>query len=115
MSGLFDFVLALLPQNMQNQLAAMSKSEWLASTLAIPIPIIIMVVTFLSIRRRLARRRETVVAGTATLAAHAIDDVRARLMRARGQGVLQWVGWWLRWWAGRFAGIWKMGTTITMV
>lgn len=119
LSGLFGSMIAIFPQKLQSRLGAMSASDWLASSLAIPLPIICLAIAFISIRRRLVRKRGTdapsVVAGTATLATQAIDDVRARLMRARGQGIRQWVRYWLRWWAGKFSGVWKLGTTITYV
>ena len=116
-SGMFVSALASLHAS----LGSFPQSDWLTSTLRIPIPIIILLVTFLSIRRRFHRPVDAApasvvaAAGTATLAAQAMDDVRERLRRARGRGLLDWVGWWLRWWAARFAGIWKLGTTVTYV
>ena len=75
---------------------------------ALPLPLVILIA--LSLRRRLRRR-----AHGAVVVATGLDEVRARLARARGRGVVEWFLWWLRWWMARFTGVWRLGTTITFV
>ena len=113
-------MLASLHRGIQSRLVTLSsRSDWIASTIAIPLPILFLVFTFIAIRRRLARRRgsETpfAVAGTAGLANHAMEDIRARLLRIRVRGIVPWMIWWFRWWLEKFVGVWRLGTTITYV
>ena len=122
-NGVFESAKALVPRHLQARITSLSKSGWFIPSLAIPVPIIILAATFIAVHRRLARSRHltlqasTAVARTvaASSAISAMEDIRTRLVRVRGRGVLQRVWWWLRWWIVKFAGVWKLGTTVTYV
>lgn len=85
--------------------------------IAIPIPIIATVVMLLALRRRYLRaRNRAVAASVGAVTATAGDLVRERLARVRGgRGYIQWLTWFVKWWIDKFAGVWKLGTTITYV
>ncbi|WVO16430.1 hypothetical protein L204_104106 [Cryptococcus depauperatus] len=78
--------------------------------LALPIPLIIMILTLL--RRRRQRRLVLPPASPSKY----LEQVQAGLNRARANDDwLKWIWYYLTWWLGKFRGVWRMGTTITYV
>ncbi|RSH80724.1 hypothetical protein EHS25_007060 [Saitozyma podzolica] len=90
-------------------------SGWLASAMAIPLPLVLILTAFIAIRRR--RRRNALaspaVVGGAVVTTDTLEAVRDRLQAVRATGLKEWFKWWLRWWVDKFLGVWRMGTTIT--
>ncbi|WWC70476.1 uncharacterized protein I206_104427 [Kwoniella pini CBS 10737] len=123
-SGLFDSsktstvqqivnsALLVLPPTMSKQLRAIFGNR-LSYLLAIPLPVI-LVLTFL-LRRR--RRRNAVTLLPSTGVVNNARDIRARLrlVRARNRGWYDWFLFYLNWWIRKFAGVWKLATTITFM
>jgi hypothetical protein len=112
-----DTVLSYLPVSIQKQIVSLYTRRW--SPLAIPLPVIALILGVIAIRRRVRRGRTAIVdgavAGGGVLAVDAVNIVRDRLRRARERGLLQWFGWWVRWWIQKVIGVWRLGTTITYV
>lgn len=106
-------IFGLLPPTIQQRLLALTQSPWMS--LALPLPLIAIVVAIITIRRRLTRRATTVVKSTVAAAGSgpALEAVRERMDALRARGFAQWIWWYLRWWLRKFAGVWKLGTTVT--
>ncbi|WVW83590.1 hypothetical protein I302_105611 [Kwoniella bestiolae CBS 10118] len=106
-SGIHQLLSSILPPSLHHHLSILLTSN--LSYLALPIPLLILL-TLLIRRRR--RSRPTDLLPTPT---NSLDDVRnrLRLARVRQRGWWGWIMYYLNWWIGKFAGVWKLGTTIT--
>ncbi|WVQ82277.1 hypothetical protein IAT38_004405 [Cryptococcus sp. DSM 104549] len=101
-----------LPHPLAARISAFASSPYV---LAAPIPLVILLTLFRLRRTRAlqSRDRRAATAGASTQ----LSNVQARLnlVRDRQRGWLEWIWWYVRWWLSKFAGVWKLGTTITYV
>ncbi|WWD17534.1 hypothetical protein CI109_101975 [Kwoniella shandongensis] len=121
MQSLFISTLSYLPPSLATRIRHISSTH--PYLLSLPLPIILLLPLLIRlIRRRQARGRvPSLPTPTSHSAANPLTSVRARLDLARAQaqarrgGWWAWIGYYLRWWMGKFAGVWRLGTTITYV
>lgn len=108
-------LLGRLPTSLSTTLQSLSPV--VLTVITIPLPLLI-IFTIIRLRRsRFARQQTTVVGGARGGSRNTVLQVQHRLQRVRTQqrGWWDWVLWYLRWWLAKFAGVWKLGTTITYV
>lgn len=108
-------LLGRLPTSLSTTLQSLSPV--VLTVITIPLPLLI-IFTIIRLRRsRFARQQTTVVGGARGSSGNTVLQVQHRLQRVRTQqrGWWDWVLWYLRWWLAKFAGVWKLGTTITYV
>ncbi|UOH79093.1 hypothetical protein LQV05_000083 [Cryptococcus neoformans] len=108
-------LLGRLPTSLSTTLQSLSPIT--LTVITIPLPLLI-IFTIIRLRRsRPARQQTTIVEGMRGGSGNTLSQVQHRLQRVRAQqrGWWDWVLWYLRWWLTKFAGVWKLGTTITYV
>jgi hypothetical protein len=108
-------LVSYLPPRVRAFVQQMMDIPWLR---VVPLPLVVLLLGAMLVRRRMGRvaaatATAAAAAGTAMVNGNAQNDVRARLRQVRAARIMPWVVWWLHWWAGKFAGVWKLGTTIT--
>ncbi|WWC61583.1 uncharacterized protein I303_104167 [Kwoniella dejecticola CBS 10117] len=109
---ILNSALSVLPPSISKQLRY-ALGDRISYLLAIPLPIVLLLVFFL--RRRRRQRIDGLLPATQVL--NNAKDIRARLrlVRARNRGWYDWFMFYLNWWIRKFAGVWKLGTTITFM
>ncbi|OXG40378.1 hypothetical protein J010_00074 [Cryptococcus neoformans] len=108
-------LLGRLPTSLSTTLQSLSPIT--LTVITIPFPLLI-IFTIIRLRRsKPARQQTTIVEGMRGGSGNTLSQVQHRLQRVRAQqrGWWDWVLWYLRWWLTKFAGVWKLGTTITYV
>lgn len=114
MHPILQSLLDRLPNSISATLQSFSPLTLTAITLPLPLLIIFTVIRLRRSRR--ARQQTTIVGGARGGSGNTISQVQHRLQRVRAQeGWWDWVLWYLKWWLAKFAGVWKLGTTITYV
>ncbi|KAK8864165.1 hypothetical protein IAR55_001411 [Kwoniella newhampshirensis] len=123
--SLLRSTLSYLPQSVSSSLTSLSKSN--PYLLALPFPLILILLPSLIRRIRNRSRHRAVVFSSRTptptssataLGSNSLAFVRARLelaRTARGRGWWEWIWFYVKFWIDKFAGVWKLGTTITYV
>ncbi|KAE8537709.1 hypothetical protein D1P53_005765 [Cryptococcus gattii VGV] len=114
MHPILQSLLDRLPNSISATLQSFSPLTLTAITLPLPLLIIFTVIRLRRSRR--ARQQTTIVGDARRGSGNTLSQVQHRLQRVRAQeGWWDWVLWYLKWWLARFAGVWKLGTTITYV
>lgn len=114
MHPILHSLLDRLPNSISATLQSFSPLTLTAITLPLPLLIIFTVIRLR--RSRHARQQTTIVGGARGGSRNTLSQVQHRLQRVRAQeGWWDWVLWYLKWWLAKFAGVWKLGTTITYV
>ncbi|KIR33659.1 hypothetical protein I307_02224 [Cryptococcus deuterogattii 99/473] len=86
------------------------------TAITLPLPLLIIFTVIRLRRSRRARQQTTILGGAKGGSGNTLLQVQHRLRRVRTQeGWWNWVLWYLKWWLAKFAGVWKLGTTITYV